>query len=77
MRNKVRNMLLCFPQLRRYFDEGERAEDCFPSCCDEDKERNENVDAPAKKERSQPTVSGCIAEQFSTSCRVPAHGKPT
>ena len=28
MRNKVRNMLLCFPQLRRYFDEGERAEDC-------------------------------------------------
>ena len=30
MRNKRRKSLLCFPWLRRYFDEGERAEDYFP-----------------------------------------------
>ena len=46
----------------------------------EDKERNENVDAPAIKIKDpDPLVCmhSCIAELFSTSCRVPAYGKPT
>ena len=39
----------------------------------EDKEKNENVDAPSKKKDSNPLVCSCIAnhERFSTNCRVP------
>ena len=78
MRNKTRNSLLCFlTKLRRYFDEGECGEDCFPGCSRRQGKKRNCRCSSIKKKDPDPLACGCIADQFSTSCRVPACGKPT